>query len=115
MKSKITARSLVRLVEVAVVFEDGVAAIFPVEWRKGMTVLDALKRLAEMPHGKCFRISGEGPSAFVTEIDGEANDPSGNWMYSVNGEMPSVGCGQRALSPSDRVRWEFVPFDPNLT
>lgn len=30
------------------------------------------------------------------------------WMYKVNGQTPSVGCGEYVLSPGDRVEWLYT-------
>lgn len=30
------------------------------------------------------------------------------WMYKVNGQTPSVGCGEYILSPGDRVEWLYT-------
>ena len=30
------------------------------------------------------------------------------WMYKVNGQTPSVGCGEYHLSPNDRVEWVYT-------
>lgn len=101
-----------RTVDVHLVFEDGVHKVIPVEWTRDMTVLHGLKRASQKPHGPIFRATVFGNSAFVTEIDDQANDANGNWMYWVNSDLPTVGCDAYVLKPGDVVRWEFVPFDP---
>lgn len=30
------------------------------------------------------------------------------WMYKVNGQTPSVGCGEYVLSPGDKVEWLYT-------
>jgi hypothetical protein len=112
METASSARALVRTIEVGFLYEDGATKGVAVEWSRGITVLDALKTASHKPHGIRFCATGDGRSAFVTEIDGQTNDMSGNWMYWVNGELATVGCGEYVLRPSDIVRWEFVPFDP---
>lgn len=104
-----SARTLIRLVELVVVFGEGVAKIIPIEWRRGMTVLEALRSAELKLHGVSFKVRGTGPRAFITEIDGETcqNNAYG-WVYSINGEMPEVGCGTYVLKPSDIVRFEHV-------
>jgi hypothetical protein len=111
MGSFTSARALVRTIELGFVFEDGVAKVVPVEWTRGTTVLDGLKSASQKPHGIRFRATGDGRSTFVTEIDGQANDTSANWMYWVNGELAAVGCGEYVLKAGDIVRWEFEPLD----
>jgi hypothetical protein len=29
-------------------------------------------------------------------------------MYYVNGESPSVGCGEYRVKPGDRIEWHFT-------
>jgi hypothetical protein len=112
METETTARALIRSIELGFEFEDGAAKGVPVEWSRGTTVLDGLKRASQKQHGITFRTTGDGRSAFVTEIDGQANDASGTWLYWVNGDFATVGCGEYVLKPGDIVRWAFVPFDP---
>src|SRR6478609_6291141 len=100
------------IVEIGFVFEDGRFNAVPVEWHRGMTVLDALKSASSRWCDIHFRHSDNGPSAFVTEINGQANETNGNWMYSVNGELAQEGCGKRLWRARDSVSWEYVPFDP---
>jgi len=103
----------VRTIELVFVFEDGVTKAVPVEWSRGITVLDALKGASKKPHGIRFDADGEGRFAFFTEIDGQVNDANGSWMYWVNGVYATVGCGEHILKPGDVVRWEFVLCSPN--
>ena len=42
---------------------------------------------------------------YIYEFD--FGDLSG-WMYKVNGQTPSVGCGEYVLSPGDRVEWLYT-------
>lgn len=114
-----SARSLIRIVELVIVFGDGVAKVIPIDWSRGTTAEDALKRAREKPHGISFHISIHPLGAFVTEIDGEANDADGyvnrGWIYSVNGDIAKVGCGEYELKPSDIVRWEYTVCDQPIT
>jgi hypothetical protein len=112
METFTSARALIRTIELGFLFEDGVAKHVPVEWSRGTTVLDALNSASHKQHGIRFRATGDGRSTFITEIDGQANDMSGNWMYWVNGDLATVGCGERVLKHGDIVSWKFVPFDP---
>lgn len=111
MLSANATHALIRTVEVGFVFEDGVAKVVPVEWTRGMTVLDALRVATHKPHGVKFRAAGEGCRAFIIEIDDQANDTNGGWMYWVNGGLANRGCGDYLLKPGDVVRWEFVPLN----
>ncbi|MCR5829024.1 MAG: DUF4430 domain-containing protein [Lachnospiraceae bacterium] len=56
--------------------------------------------------------TGSGPKDYY--ICGIANiyeydwgDLSG-WMYYVNGESPSVGCGEYYVKPGDRIEWHYT-------
>ena len=42
--------------------------------------------------------------AYIYEL--EYGDLSG-WIYRVNGESPSVGCGSYILSDGDRIVWHY--------
>ena len=42
---------------------------------------------------------------YIYEFD--FGDLSG-WMYKVNGQTPSVGCGEYVLSPGDKVEWLYT-------
>src|SRR5262249_30588688 len=110
-----SARVQIPTVELVIDFGDGARMVFAIEWRRVMTPLMALERASARSHGVDFVFTGSGSSAFVTEIDGLANDMNGqvvqSWMYSVNGHMPRVGCGEYELKPSDIVRWEYAIYD----
>ena len=53
----------------------------------------------------------EGEPSYVTSIEdlaaGDAGPTSG-WMFSVNGEQPSVAADECQLSNGDKVRWYYV-------
>jgi hypothetical protein len=106
-------------IELVIDFGDGARKVFAIEWRRGMTPLQSLVRAGERSHGVVVAITGSDALAFITEIDGVANDMTGqvaqNWMYTVNGHMAKVGCGQCELKPSDIVRWEYTIFDKDAT
>src|SRR5262245_6666495 len=58
-----------------------------IEWKKEMTVLDALNDAKASPHGITFQNRGSGATAFLTKIDDLANEGGGgkrNWIYWVN-------------------------------
>ena len=80
MHAAISTHPVVRTIEIGFLFEDGVAKVVAVEWSRGTTVLQALKSAARKPHGIRFQVTGDDGCAFVTEIDGQANDRIGNWM-----------------------------------
>lgn len=49
---------------------------------------------------------------FVESIDGLTNAmegyPNSGWLYYVNGESPTTGASEYALSDGDAVQWKFV-------
>ena len=76
-----------------------------VEVADGSTVLDVLEA-----SGVPFESSDGSYGAYVTSIDGRAAEGSSGWTYSVNGEEPTVGCGEYKVADGDVVVWEFVSF-----
>ena len=77
---------------------------------EGETVYDLLVRAA-----KQYRIqtdaSGTGELVYVSGIanlyEFDHGDLSG-WVYTVNGAVPSVGCGAYRLADGDRVAWIYT-------
>jgi hypothetical protein len=85
-----------------------------VAWRKGMTVADLLAAAQQREGGSPpleFVVRGRGPSAFLTEIGGFANQGAdgANWTYSVNGKRADRSFAIYQLEPGDRVLWSFAP------
>lgn len=54
---------------------------------------------------------GSGQGAFVTAIDGVANEGAekNNWTYEVNGKSGDRSHAIYELHPGDRVLWTFGP------
>ena len=54
---------------------------------------------------------GSGQGAFVTAIDGVANEGAekDNWTYEVNGKAGDRSHAVYELHPDDRVLWTFGP------
>jgi hypothetical protein len=85
----------------------------------GSTVLDLMNEAAE----ECdppipFTYTGSGQSAFLTSIDGVANNQNNNgyyWVYFVNGQAPQVGFGAYTLSAGDSVAWDYKHFNSGLS
>lgn len=75
----------------------------------GESVYDVLCEAAEK-NGILFEVSGSGKSVYVEGIGNiyefDFGDLSG-WMYYVNGESPSAGCGDYLLSPGDKIEWHY--------
>ena len=68
-----------------------------------MTVRDLLNAAP----GLSISQQGSGASAFLTKIDGVANEGAGgrNWMYSVNGQRADRSFAVYELQPGDHVLW----------
>lgn len=45
--------------------------------------------------------------AYVTSVDGLTAEGSNGWLYSVNGESPTVSAGDYTLADGDTVVWSF--------
>lgn len=72
---------------------------------KGATAYDALKRTGLVLDSKT--------SAFgvyiraIQSLAEKACGPQSGWMYTVNGQIASVGCGAYELRDGDTVRWRY--------
>lgn len=69
---------------------------------QGSTVLDALAASG---------ISYSGSSNYISAIGGLWEKQCGagsGWLYSVNGEFPSKGCGQYVLQDGDSIAWRYT-------
>jgi hypothetical protein len=78
-----------------------------VRWRPGMTIGD----LMNADPRTSLQSQGSGASAFITSINGVANEGAGgrNWMYSVNGKRGDKSYALFELQPGDHVLWSFEP------
>lgn len=76
-------------------------------WHAGMTVAD----LVGEARGIEVTQRGSGQGAFVTAIDGVANEGAekNNWTYEVNGKSGDRSHAVFELHPDDRVLWTFGP------
>ena len=104
------AENTVRLV---VDYGDGASKILDdLPWKKGDTVLDALKAATARPHGISFSFTGTGESAVLTKIDDVANQGTGpgrrNWQYWVNGAYGDRSFATFELQAQDQVVWRFA-------
>lgn len=82
--------------------EDGIMVPYTeIEITKGMTVFDVLEQAADM---NGVTISGD--SSYVSGINGLSEFSCGalsGWLYSVNGEFPSVPIGEYQVSENDEI------------
>lgn len=81
-------------------------------WKKGDTVLDAMKAATARPHSISFSYTGTGANAVLTKIDGVANAGGGagkkNWQYWVNGDYGDRSFGAFELHAQDVVIWRYA-------
>ena len=91
--------------------EDGVI-LPPVEipFAGGDTVFDALTA-AVRANSIQMEHTGDGEMAYINGINNlyefAYGDLSG-WLYAVNGEMHSTGCGSFKLSDGDEILWQYT-------
>ena len=76
----------------------------------GRTAVDALVK-ASVVCEFTYHMQSSSFGDYVDEIAGESASGSSGWLYTVNGEMPSVGAGAYNLEEGDSVRWYFGNFD----
>jgi hypothetical protein len=100
-------------VELTIDFGDGAQLRFKaLDYRPGMTVLDALAVAQKHPRGVKYAHRGRGASAIVTELGGLKNEGRGrNWLYAVNGKSADESAGSYQLKPGDAILWEFKAND----
>ena len=88
--------------------EDGIILdVTEIPIREGDTVYQILTETAQacgiqVEHGSNYYISG---IQYLYEM--QYGDLSG-WMYRVNGELPSVGCGEYLLHDGDFIEWLYT-------
>lgn len=85
-------------------------------WSQGATVLGAMNAAKARPPGLAFAYSGSGTYAFLTTIDGLANEGTGagrkNWQFLVNGTYANRGFAVYQLKPEDEITWRFAIAAP---
>jgi hypothetical protein len=103
-------------VKLVIDYGDGVQKVFPaLEWKEGMTVLDAMEKAKAPAHGITFKYTGKNETAFLTQIDDLKNEGGGkekkNWQYWVNEAYADKGFGVRKLDKGDVVLWKLAVFE----
>jgi hypothetical protein len=94
-------------------YGDGVEKRFKaLEWKPGLTALEALEQASRHRRGIKLQYRGSGATAFVLQIDDLENEGGGgkNWLYRVNGQPAKRGAGVLALEAGDEVLWTFGPL-----
>lgn len=86
------------------------------KWKKGLTPYALLVRASKKKrHSIRFSATFTSIGVLITEIEGLAGVPGVSClMYTVNGELPDVGCDEYLLEPDDTVNWVRVPFVAKL-
>jgi hypothetical protein len=82
-----------------------------------MTAWDVLSYAAKLPHPVLVQKSGLTPKDyFVTQIDGLANEGSGNgkrnWLYWVDGKLAKQGVGTQPVKAGQTLLFKFAAWDP---
>lgn len=98
------------IVKLTVDYGDGVEKRFKaLEWKPGLTALEALELAGRHKRGVKVQHRGAGPTAFVEAIDDLENEGGGgrNWLYQINGEKAKRGAGVSPLEAGDEVLWTF--------
>ena len=73
---------------------------------KGVTVYEAL-----VDTGLDLKVSNSSGTAYVDGISGvvaSEKDPNAGWLFTVNGETPSVGADAVVINDGDEVIWKFT-------
>lgn len=99
-------------VQLVIDYGDGVQKHFTaLEWRDGMTVLDALEAAQRHPRGIKFAYRGKAATAFLTRLDDLENEGRDrNWVYRVNGELADRSFATFGLKAGDTVLWKFGAY-----
>lgn len=82
-----------------------------IPFREGASVFDVLTSAARTFRIQTEHSGGEGGMAYVTGInylyEYAYGDLSG-WIYSVNGETFSIGCGSYIVEDGDEILWQYT-------
>ena len=73
--------------------------------KKGATVYDAL-----IDTGLDLSVVSSSGSTYVDGIEGVVASevgPNAGWMFTVNGEMPSVGADKVEIADGDSIEWKY--------
>ena len=73
---------------------------------KGVTVYEAL-----VDTGLDLKVSNSSGTAYVDGISGvvaSEKGPNAGWLFTVNGETPSVGADAVVINDGDEVIWKFT-------
>ncbi|MDO8564636.1 MAG: DUF4430 domain-containing protein [bacterium] len=76
----------------------------------GVTAFDALK-IAVAQCNLAYHVQSSSLGDYVDEIAGEKASGTSGWLYTINGQLASVGASAYTLAGGDAVRWYFGNFD----
>lgn len=82
-----------------------------IPFTEGESVFDALMAAARKYEIQVEHQGGSGDSAYILGIQYLYEYDYGNlsgWIYRVNGETPSIGCGAYMLQAGDEIRWDYT-------
>jgi hypothetical protein len=96
-------------VSLAIDFGNGARRAWTVPWTPDMTVGDAMEAARELRPGIEFSQRGSGKTAFLTSLEGVANEGPGGryWLYSIDGQHGQVSFAAATLQADAAVLWEF--------
>lgn len=110
--------AMVRSVELVIDYGEDVQKVYGlVPWKPDMTVQDVLNHARGLPapRGLAYQSNGTGERAFLTSIDGLANEGGGaerkNWIFEVNGVMGQSSFGVARVQAGDKIGWRFRTHD----
>lgn len=92
--------------------EDGVILErIALPFREGASVFDVLTSAVRLNKIQMEHSGGEGGMAYVTGINylyEYAHGDLSGWIYSVNGETFSIGCGSYPVEDGDEILWQYT-------
>ena len=92
-----------------------VQTIAELPWSDGMTVGALLRQCGEQNAEFTYTSQGEGERAFLSEIQGVANEGAGptarNWMFYIGGQRGDRSYDIYPLRQGDVVLWKFETYE----
>jgi hypothetical protein len=82
-------------------------------WSEGMTLGKLMSEARDFRPGLRYTQDGEGEMAFLTSLEGVANDQAGGryWFYEVDGQRGDVSFDAQPLEAGAKVLWVFKKAD----
>jgi hypothetical protein len=97
----------------AIDFGNGARREFVLRWREALTLGKLMREAREFRPGIRYTQDGEGEMAFLTSLEGVANDKAGGryWFYEVDGQRGEVSFEVQPLEAGAKVLWVFKKAD----